>query len=376
MYSSGISAAYMIVIPSEKMKLVFSYKFVRFPVAAVLIFAVLTKAYQAAAEPSDGIPWLAMGQVLFESALALLLISEVYPRWTRRAAAAVFTVFFCVAVNLALKSAESCGCFGKIHVDPRITACLDALIVLSLLFSSAEKQIIHPTRKQIGIIAFGIFLTSLLFIPMLLHPSVQRFEHGTVEAAVELPSGFVSAEFQLGYVEAKSVHRFILEIVNPTDENRPLDSIETECECLNVIEKPEYLAPGKSPLTFEFTAPDIVGPYSKTITAVSGSTQWQTRFHARIGTPLSAEPETIVFESKEQTFTIRNDGKVPVRLLYATSPGNICIVKVTPEPIAPGGSITLAASLTGELSDKEHAITIHTNYPRQKILRIPFRKQP
>jgi hypothetical protein len=372
------------------MKQFLAYRFVRFPVAMVLLFAVLTKAYQVATEPSDGVPWLAMGHVLFESGLALLLLSGVYPRWIKWASVIVFSVFFCVAVDLSLKSASSCGCFGNVHVDPRITACLDASIVLLLLFSSVERRRKHPTRRQVIVIVSGTFLTSLLFIPMSLHPPVQRFDHGTVvgETGVEVGSsdttseteslsGLVPPDFRLGYVKPKSIHRFTLEIVNPTDESWSLDVVETECECLVVVEKPEHLLQGRSPLTLEFTTPDIVGAYSKTITVTSGEQQWTTRFHARIDTPLSVEPEVLVFahDETEKMFTIRNDGKVPIRLLYATSPSNTCIVHVGVEAIAPDGSISLIALHNGTISTEEQAITIHTSYPRQKTLRVSYRGQ-
>jgi len=177
------------------------------------------------------------------------------------------------------------------------------------------------------------------------------------------------------YAEPKSVHRFTLEIVNPTDETWALDAVETECECLIVAEKPEYLLPGRSLLTLEFTTPDSVGAYLKTITVISGARQWTTRFHARIDTPLSVEPEMLVFApgETEKMFTIRNDGKVPIRLLYASSPSNTCIVNVGVEAIAPGDSICLTVSRIETFSATEQTITIHTNYARQKALLVPYR---
>ena len=368
------------------MKRFLSYQYVRFPVAAVLVFAVLTKTYQVATEPADSLPWLEMGHVFFESGLALLLLSGVWPRWIKWATAAVFAVFFCVAANLALKSADSCGCFGNVQVDPRITAALDAIIVLLLFFSSVEERQEYPSRKQVALIAGGMFLTTLLFIPMSLRPPVQRVDHGTVVAETvkeiddvvreDEPSGLVPTEFRIGYVEPQSIHRFTLEIANPSGENWPLDSVDTECDCLLVAEKPDHLAPGKTPLTIEFTTPDITGVYSKTITVSSGEQQWTTRFHARIDTPLAVEPEILVFgpDDLERRFVVHNDGKVPVRLLYATSTANAYTVKIGPEPIAPNAFLALVATWNGTPSAGEQTITIHTNFSRQKMLRIPVRR--
>jgi hypothetical protein len=372
------------------MKRFLSYQTLRFPVAILLIFAVLTKAYQIATEPSDGIPWLAMGHVLCESGLALLLLSGVWPRWSKWATIAAFSLFLSVAVRLALKSAASCGCFGNVHVDPRITACMDAIIVLLLLFSPVGNRQENLSRKQVTFIVSGILLTFLLFIPMSLHPPVQRVDHGTVgyetvqndnsEPAhnAQPPwTGFMPSEFRIGYVEPKSIHRFTLEIVNPTDVPRSLDTVETECECLVVMEQPDQIAPGKSHLTLEFTTPDIAGHYSKTITAISRGQRWTTRFHARINTPLSVVPETLVFSPNEveKTVTVHNDGKIPVRLLYATSPTNACVIKVGAKPIAPGDALTLTALWNGTSSAEEQMVTIHTNHPLQKTLQIPFRSK-
>jgi hypothetical protein len=70
--------------------------------------------------------------------------------------------------------------------------------------------------------------------------------------------------------------------------------------------------------------------------------------------------------------TIRNDGKVPIRLLYATSPSNTCIIPVGVDAIAPGNTINLTASQNGTLSAEEQVITIHTNYARQKTLLVHY----
>ena len=376
----------------RSMKQFLSYRSLRFPVAAVLIFAALTKVWQTATEPADGMPWLAMGHVLFESGLTLLLLSGIWPRLVKWATIIVFAVFFCVAVHLAMKSAASCGCFGNVQVDPKITAGLDALIVLLLILSSAENQWKRPSRKQVMFVAVGMFFALLLLIPMSLHPPVQRVDHGTVvdetlqqdetpqqtddsDRKAEPPwTSYMPRDFQIGYVEPKSIHRFTLEIANPTDQTLPLDAVETECECLLVVEKPEHLTPGKSPLTLEFTTPDIVGSYSKTITAVSGSQRWTTRFHARVDMPLSTDPETLVFTlgETEQLFTIKNDGRVPVRLLYATTSPPICGVKIGAEPIPAGETLTLAVTLLEPQARQTAVLHINTNHKHQKILRIPI----
>ena len=362
----------------EKMKRLLSYRYARFPVAAVLGFAVLTKVYQAAAEPSDGVPWLAMGHVLFESGLALLLLSGVWPQWTKWTTIAVFMVFFGVAADLALKSADSCGCFGNVQVDPQITALLDAIIAVLLLCSPTKNMPKKPTRKQTVLLAVGGVLSLLLLIPMLFHPPVVRVEHETpVTEITEQPvaSGLFPETVDLGCVEPKSVHRFTLELFNGSDRDWPIESIETECTCIAAVDKPEsVVAEGKTSIGFEFTAPNLTGPYVKTISVTAGNKVWETRMRARIAIPLDVEPESLTFSLKagveKQPLTIRNDGPAPVRLLYATASPPICMVKIRPEPIHPGENLALSVVLLEPKVGQSAVLQISTNHKHQKTLRI------
>jgi len=356
-----------------------SYRFVRFFVVAVLLFAVITKTHQTATEPSDGIPWLAMGHVLFESGLALLLFSGIYAYWIKRATIAIFAVFFCITVDLALKSADSCQCFGNVHVDPQITAALDAFVIILLLCSSTKTMPNKPSRKQIFLLAAGSVLSLLLLIPMLLHPPVVRMEHETaVSENSEQPAmaGLFPETINLGYVEPKSVHRFTLELNNDSDHDWPITAVETECTCIGVIEKLEsVVAKEKSPIVFEFTAPDLAGPYGKTIFVTAGNKVWETRMQARIAMPLEVEPENLTFSTgvKGQQITIRNDGTTPVRLLYATAAPPVCMVKIGAEPIPPGEKFTLEAILLEPSTGREAVLQINTDHRHQKTLRIPVK---
>jgi thiol-disulfide isomerase/thioredoxin len=74
-------------------------------------------------------------QVEFELALGIWLLSGVFKRLAWLAALACFSLFSCVTLYKGLSGAASCGCFGRVHVNPWITLTaidLPAVVSLSL----------------------------------------------------------------------------------------------------------------------------------------------------------------------------------------------------------------------------------------------------
>jgi hypothetical protein len=111
---------------------------VRVVLGVLLLVAAGLKGYQLATEPvlGDGIlnsPWLLIGVVEFEIFFGLWLIAGLYPKWTWVAACGCFTLFAGVSLFKALSGAASCGCFGRMQVNPWYTVALDALAVATLL---------------------------------------------------------------------------------------------------------------------------------------------------------------------------------------------------------------------------------------------------
>ena len=75
-----------------------------------------------------------------ELALSLLLLSGIWSQWLHRTCILLFSIFALVATWLAISGAASCGCFGRLHVPPAITAALDALLVLALLLQGDRRR--------------------------------------------------------------------------------------------------------------------------------------------------------------------------------------------------------------------------------------------
>ena len=139
--SSGISS----LLPGPKVAdtpsvsfIRYGYDVVRIIAAAVLLVAAGLKTHQLATEPILGTSildsrWLLMATVEFELFFGLWLLSNIMPRATWMSAIGLFGLFTCVSLYKALSGAASCGCFGRVAVNPWYTTTLDLAIVFSLL---------------------------------------------------------------------------------------------------------------------------------------------------------------------------------------------------------------------------------------------------
>jgi hypothetical protein len=71
--------------------------------------------------------------VEFELFFGLWLLSGILPKPTWAVAMVLFGLFTCVSFYKALSGHATCGCFGRVPVNPWYTTTLDVSIVLSLL---------------------------------------------------------------------------------------------------------------------------------------------------------------------------------------------------------------------------------------------------
>jgi len=146
------------------------YVLVRLLVGAFLWFGTVTKGYQVATEPIADGKWFAIFSCQYEWWLGLLLISGVLARPVRLLALATFLLFSAVSGYQAFQGAESCGCFGTIHVDPRITLTLDLLVVVCLTVTrpaaAGVSYNVATRRSQAAVLLVGALAAALGFWPM------------------------------------------------------------------------------------------------------------------------------------------------------------------------------------------------------------------
>lgn len=105
----------------------------------LLLAAAGAKAYGFAFDPLSqdsflASPRLQIAEIEIEALLGVWLLSG----WGRRAAwgaaLALFGILACVSCYLALAGQPSCGCFGRVTINPWVTFTLDVLIVAALSY--------------------------------------------------------------------------------------------------------------------------------------------------------------------------------------------------------------------------------------------------
>ncbi|TWU00439.1 hypothetical protein Pla108_13900 [Botrimarina colliarenosi] len=111
--------------------------YVRVALGVLLIVAAFAKGLSAADSATAVLqgwpPVLQLVVVEAELAFGILLVLGMQRRLTHYVALAVFTVFAVIALRSVASGTASCGCFGAIAVDPRLTLLIDLVAVFALV---------------------------------------------------------------------------------------------------------------------------------------------------------------------------------------------------------------------------------------------------
>jgi hypothetical protein len=127
------------------------------------------KGYQLATEPvlGDGLlesRWFLIGVVEFEVFFGLWLLAGAVPQLTRLAAIACFGAFALVSFIKAASGEATCGCFGKVAVNPWYTCTLDLIAVALLLQcrpDARSPERVGGWRKRAILVAAGWLLLAI-----------------------------------------------------------------------------------------------------------------------------------------------------------------------------------------------------------------------
>jgi len=146
-------------------------------VGLVLIIASVLKIHQLLTEPiiSEGFweSWeFFLIQIPLEMGLGIWLLSGLFKKAAWVVAVLAFGVFIVVTLQKALAGAESCGCFGRVHVDPWITlAMVDVTLFLAMLIFRPKGQKLlpppWPSAKHFFGVAIPTFILMAVIIPTL-----------------------------------------------------------------------------------------------------------------------------------------------------------------------------------------------------------------
>ena len=119
--------------------------------AGLLLVAAFLKGYELATQPSlagfQEHRTLLIAQVEMEGFVGLWMLLGPARRGAWYAATVGFACFMCVALYKAMTGAVSCGCFGVVHVNPWITACLDA-VMLAGIWLTGYRWLVSPAHSR------------------------------------------------------------------------------------------------------------------------------------------------------------------------------------------------------------------------------------
>ncbi len=141
---------------------------VRFVTGAILLFAAGMKGYELATGRDSEISVLTSRSfrivvVEFELALGLCLICGFWTKMTWGASIICFVGFASISAYEAWQGRETCGCFGKTKLDPRLALILDVVVLMALIAFRSESSIVRPEWRRIflmGAIIFGVGMPS------------------------------------------------------------------------------------------------------------------------------------------------------------------------------------------------------------------------
>ncbi|MHC4754671.1 MAG: MauE/DoxX family redox-associated membrane protein [Planctomycetota bacterium] len=143
-----------------------------------LIFGSLLKAHQIITEPviSEGFweSWLFFVILIpLELSLGIWLVSGLFRKAAWLAGTVVFGLFIAVTIQKVLAGAESCGCFGRVHVKPWITlSFIDIpMFLLLLIFRPVGHTLLPPpwpSAKHFFSVAMPSSIIIALLVPTLL----------------------------------------------------------------------------------------------------------------------------------------------------------------------------------------------------------------
>ncbi|NQT16619.1 MAG: hypothetical protein HQ582_27920 [Planctomycetes bacterium] len=154
---------------SVRFSTIAGYDVVRIVLGLVLLAAAALKGHQLLTEPVLGsgllhARWLLIGLVEFELFFGLWLLAGVLPKATWRLALACFTCFTAVSLFKALSGEASCGCFGRVPVNPWYTFTLDMAAVMALSYWRPNKggAVVGGRVRSQSFRLGGVALASLL----------------------------------------------------------------------------------------------------------------------------------------------------------------------------------------------------------------------
>jgi len=191
--ASDISTAS--VLTSARPGWLSAYDLVRIALALLLLTAAVLKSHQLLTEPVLGkglwdllteaalgksavdgrwlkgvleSRWVLIGVVEFEVLFGFWLLGGFHPRPTWWITLLCFVAFSAVSLYKGLSGEASCGCFGRVQVNPWYTFTLDAAATLAILFFPPSRSGRRLARGALGVpLRFAVMGAVLVAVVLL-----------------------------------------------------------------------------------------------------------------------------------------------------------------------------------------------------------------
>lgn len=142
-------------VDNQPQQALYYYAAVRTLVGMLLLFAAGMKGYELATSPVASTTllttrWFLVAAVEGELALGLCLLLSILPRITWWISLLCFAGFASITAHGAWIGEVDCGCFGRAHVNPRITLAVDLVIILLLVLTRPSKRAGHFSRQIVA----------------------------------------------------------------------------------------------------------------------------------------------------------------------------------------------------------------------------------
>ncbi len=152
-------------------------------VAAILLVAAGLKAHQLATTPSLGggvleTRWFNIFVVEFELLFGIWLVFGMLQKLTWIASVALFSIFATVSALKGISGEASCGCFGKVTINPWLTAGFDLAVVGLLIWVRLRMKTTFVFRAKNWAVLINLLLAWMM-IALPLGWTMATFEPST-----------------------------------------------------------------------------------------------------------------------------------------------------------------------------------------------------
>ncbi len=204
--------------------------------------------------------------VAFEVSLGFWLLSGKLPSGAWLTVLMAFAGFAVVSLYQGSIGQASCGCFGKLSVNPWYTFVIDIATVAALVFIRPDLQPLWENRARIGLTAACVFGGYVVLLGLL--AGFVYFHFGSVSAALASLRGerlsVSPGLIDMGEGAPAETRAASVELTNRTEQPIRLIGGSADCSCTVLGDLPVTVPPGESrSITITMNLPKTPGMFNR-----------------------------------------------------------------------------------------------------------------